>query len=168
MTEPLKKSAAEDSKAAAKHKPAVAVYTDGGCDPNPGTGGWAAILRDMSTGKEKELSGAEPNTTNNRMEMTALLRALQTLKCSCRVSVTTDSQYLANAFTQGWLASWKRKGWKTATKEPVKNRDLWEALSAETERHEITWNWVRGHAGHPENERCDEMVGEARRRLRRK
>lgn len=143
----------------------VEIYTDGGCDPNPGLGGWGAIIRDVETGREKELCGGEAKTTNNRMEITAVLRALEELKSSCRVVVTTDSQYLARAFSDGWLDKWKRNGWKTAGKQPVKNRDLWERLDALTRRHEVTWFWTRGHVGHPENERCDQLAGEGRKQV---
>jgi len=146
-----------------KTLPEVTIFSDGGCSPNPGLGGWAAILRCGEV--EKEISGAERQTTNNRMELTAVTRALETLKGPCRVTVVTDSEYLANAFRQRWIEKWKRNGWKTSTKDPVKNQELWMALDALAAKHQITWQWCRGHSGHPENERCDEMVGEARRRL---
>jgi ribonuclease HI len=145
-----------------KPTPNVQIFSDGSCKPNPGPGGWAAILRCPELKLEKELSGYEPNTTNNRMELTAASRALETLKCACEVTLTTDSEYLANAFRKGWLKNWKRNGWKTSTKEPVKNRDLWEALDALMARHTVHWNWTRGHVGHPENERCDELAAMAR------
>jgi ribonuclease HI len=146
-----------------KTMPQVTIFCDGGCSPNPGAGGWAAILR--CGGVEKEFSGGEAQTTNNRMELTAVTRALEALKEPCQVKVVTDSEYLANAFRQKWLEKWKRNGWKTSTKEPVKNQDLWVALDALAATHRITWEWCRGHSGHPENERCDEMVGEVRRKL---
>lgn len=147
-------------------RPRITIYTDGGCSPNPGPGGWAAILQygGGAGASEKELSGYEPDTTNNRMELTAVARALEALKKPCDVTVVTDSQYLANAFRQGWLAKWKRNGWKTAAKDPVKNRDLWEALDALIATHAVRWEWTKGHAGHPENERCDRLVAEARAR----
>ncbi|GMV83223.1 MAG: ribonuclease H [Planctomycetota bacterium] len=140
----------------------VTIFSDGGSKPNPGPGGWAAILKYPDKAAEKELSGYEAETTNNRMELTAVTRALQQLKRPCSVTVVTDSEYLANAFRQGWLAKWKRNGWKTASKEPVKNQDLWVALDALMSQHQVTWQWVRGHTGHPENERCDELATRAR------
>ena len=143
--------------------PAVTIFCDGGCSPNPGPGGWAAILR--CGRKQREISGGEAPTTNNRMELTAVTRALQALNEPCRVTVVTDSEYLANAFRQKWIEKWKRNGWKTAAKEPVKNKDLWLVLDALAARHQIAWTWIRGHAGHPENERCDELVAKARRKL---
>lgn len=144
-------------------RPCVTIFTDGGCSPNPGPGGWAAILQYRGAA-EKELSGYEPDTTNNRMELTAVARALEVLKKPCDVTIVTDSQYLANAFRQGWLAKWKRNGWKTAAKEPVKNRDLWEMLDGLIATHSVRWEWTKGHAGHHENERCDRLVAEARAR----
>jgi ribonuclease HI len=133
----------------------VEIYCDGACSGNPGVGGWGAILR---YGKvEKELSGGEPETTNNRMEMTAAIRALENLNRPCRVIVTTDSQYLVKGMTE-WLHGWVRKNWINSKKEPVLNRDLWERLVSLASVHEIEWRWVRGHAGHPENERCDELA----------
>lgn len=143
------------------NKKQVDIFTDGACSGNPGPGGWAAILRYKD--KEKELSGYSPLTTNNRMEMTAVVEALQSLKEPCRVSVYTDSRYLRDGIS-GWIAKWKRNGWRTSGKEPVKNKDLWVALDEATQRHEVEWNWIRGHEGHPENERCDRMAREAIRR----
>ena len=146
--------------------PRVEIFTDGGCDPNPGPGGWAAILRCRERKLEKEIYGADPDTTNNRMELIAVIEALSLLKIPCAVEVTTDSKYLADAFRRGWIEKWKRNGWKTAGKEPVKNRDLWTRLDELCGIHSVTWKWIEGHAGHPENERCDAMVHEARERLR--
>ena len=143
----------------------VFIFSDGGCRPNPGPGGWAAILKCPEKKLEKELSGAERQTTNNRMELTAVTRALEELKVPCDVTVVTDSEYIANAFRQKWLESWKRNGWKTSSKEPVKNQDLWRALDELVAKHCITWEWTRGHSGHPENERCDELATGARERL---
>jgi len=140
--------------------PTVTIFCDGGSKTNPGPGGWAAILR--TKGKETEISGAEADTTNNRMELTALTRALQALKVKCNVTVVTDSEYVANAFRQKWIDKWKRNGWKTSTKEPVKNKDLWMALDELIQKHNVEWEWTRGHAGHPENERCDELATMAR------
>ena len=136
----------------------VAITTDGACKGNPGPGGWAAILQ--SGRHEKILSGAEPLTTNNRMEMTAVLKALEALKQPSRVTITTDSRYLLDGMTR-WLAGWKRNGWRNAAKQPVKNADLWLALDAAANRHHIAWQWVKGHAGHPLNERADQLANEA-------
>jgi ribonuclease HI len=133
----------------------VAAFTDGACRGNPGPGGWGAVLRFGSL--EKELCGGEPQTTNNRMEMTAAIRALESLRERCRVQVFTDSVYLKNGITE-WLPNWQRRGWRTADRKPVKNQDLWEALAALTGRHEVSWHWVKGHAGHPENERADALA----------
>jgi ribonuclease HI len=141
-------------------QPEVIIYTDGGAKPNPGgPGGWAALL--VYGEHTKELSGGEPSTTNNRMELTAAIMALEALKQPCRVTLYTDSQYLRNGITQ-WLPNWVRNGWRTADKKPVKNQELWERLYAATQRHSITWKWVRGHAGHVRNERVDQLATEAR------
>ena len=145
---------------AAKAAPKVMIFCDGGCRPNPGPGAWAAILRYGE--KEKELTGGEAQTTNNRMELTAVTRALEELKVPCLVTIVTDSEYVANAFRQNWIVNWKRNGWKSSTKQPVKNRELWEALDALIQKHTVTWEWTRGHSGHPENERCDELATETR------
>lgn len=136
---------------------AVIVYTDGGCDPNPGTGGWAAVL--IYKGVAKELSGGEHNTTNNRMEMTAALRALEALKRPCKVTLHTDSQYLQKGITE-WLPGWKARGWKRR-EGAVKNEDLWRELDALCQRHRVIWKWVRGHVGNRYNERCDELASAA-------
>ncbi|MBF0351902.1 MAG: ribonuclease HI [SAR324 cluster bacterium] len=141
----------------------VHIYTDGACSPNPGTGGWGAILISPEHNNfRKEISGAEANTTNNRMELIAALKGLEMLKRPCRVNVYTDSAYLKNAFTQKWLDSWQRKGWKTADGKPVANKDLWEALLQQARIHEISWHWVKGHSDNPENNRCDELAVQAR------
>jgi ribonuclease HI len=134
------------------------IYTDGACRGNPGRGGWGALLR--YKGHEKTLYGAEPLTTNNRMELMAAIRALESLKRPCRVRMTTDSQYVQKGITE-WMPRWKRNGWKTAAKKPVKNVDLWQRLDAAIARHEIHWVWVRGHSGHPENELADELANKA-------
>ena len=136
----------------------VEIYTDGACRGNPGPGGWGAVLR--YNGVEKELWGAEDPTTNNRMELTAAIRALESLKRGCRVALTTDSEYVKNGITR-WLAGWKRKGWKTADRKPVKNVDLWQRLDEACRRHEVEWHWVRGHSGHAENERADALANHA-------
>jgi ribonuclease HI len=137
--------------------PHVTIYTDGACSPNPGPGGWAALLRTGDA--EKELSGGEPDTTNNRMELTAALRALQALKKPCRVELYTDSEYLKRGITE-WLPGWRARGWKR--KDGVlKNVELWQALDGELKRHRVSWHWVRGHAGQRENERVDRLARQA-------
>ena len=133
----------------------VRAFTDGACSGNPGPGGWGAVLQFGD--HERELRGGAADTTNNRMELTAAIEALRALRESCRVSLTTDSTYVKDGITQ-WLANWKRNGWKTAAKKPVKNQDLWQALDHESSRHEIDWCWVKGHSGHPENERADRLA----------
>ena len=144
-------------------KQPVTIYTDGACDPNPGIGGWAAILLHGST--EKEISGGDATSTNNRMELTAVIEALKQLKRPCAVTLITDSEYVKNAFTQGWLKNWLKRGWKTADKKPVKNQDLWEQLVVQTDLHQIEWKWVKGHANDERNNRCDELAVAARRRI---
>ena len=133
----------------------IRIYTDGACKGNPGRGGWGALLRIGQ--KEVELSGKERHTTNNRMELTAVIRALETLPQGSRVEVHTDSQYVQKGMSE-WLRDWKRRGWRTADKKPVKNADLWRALDEARGQHEIEWLWVRGHTGHPGNERADELA----------
>jgi ribonuclease HI len=136
----------------------VDIFTDGACQGNPGPGGWAAIL--VSGAHRREITGYEPATTNNRMELMAALEGLRKLKEPCEVDLYTDSQYLKNGMQQ-WLAKWKKNGWRTAAKEPVKNADLWELLDDAASRHTMRWHWVRGHDGHVENERCDYLANEA-------
>ncbi|HQR02517.1 MAG: ribonuclease HI [Proteobacteria bacterium] len=133
----------------------VDIFTDGACSGNPGPGGWGAILR--SAGHEKELFGGEKDTTNNRMELTAVIQALRALKRPVQARVHTDSQYVQKGISE-WIIGWKRRGWKTAAKAPVKNVDLWQALDAEAARHAVEWFWVRGHDGHVENERADTLA----------
>jgi ribonuclease HI len=133
----------------------VIIYTDGACRGNPGPGGWGAIL--LYGDKEKELFGGEPETTNNRMELMAAIVALETLNAPCQVVLTTDSKYVMDGITQ-WMANWKKRGWKTASKQPVKNVDLWQRLDAAVQRHDIDWQWVKGHSGHPGNERADALA----------
>ena len=135
--------------------PRVEIFTDGACSGNPGPGGWGAILRYNSA--EKELSGGEPATTNNRMEMMAAIMALEALKRPAAVDLHTDSTYLRDGITK-WIHGWKRNGWKTAAKKPVKNVELWQRLEQALERHDVAWHWVKGHAGHPENERADVLA----------
>jgi ribonuclease HI len=134
---------------------AVEAFTDGACRGNPGPGGWGVVLR--SGAHVKELSGGEPATTNNRMELKAAIEALTALKQPCRVDLYTDSVYVRSGITE-WLPAWRARGWKTADKKPVKNQDLWQALAAQAERHDVSWHWVKGHAGHAENERADELA----------
>ena len=134
----------------------VDIYTDGACRGNPGKGGWGAILVYGAT--EKELSGGERETTNNRMELTAVISALSALRERCEVTLTSDSKYVIDAVTKGWAVSWREKGWKKADKSPALNVDLWEQLLSLLERHEVTFVWVRGHNGHPYNERCDALA----------
>lgn len=138
-----------------KNKPAVEIFTDGACSGNPGPGGWGAILR--SGAHEKEISGGEAVTTNNRMEITAAIRALESLKSPSTVTLHTDSRYVLDGATR-WLAGWRANGWKTADKKPVKNADLWQALESAASRHKIAWHWIRGHSGHPENDRADALA----------
>ena len=178
---PFRKSAAKKAQDAARDRlpiqagiqPAVPVtgeqvelYSDGACDTQAGHGGWATILK--YRGQELVLSGNEEGTTNNRMELRGLLEGLRTLKRPCQVRVVTDSQYLRKAFTDGWILKWQRNGWKTAGGDPVKNQDLWEDLIAQAKIHALTFVWVKGHAGHGENERVDELAVQERKKLRAK
>ena len=140
----------------------IEIFTDGACSGNPGPGGWGAILRQGAT--TKEISGAEKSTTNNRMELLAAINALEALKRPCKVSVTTDSQYVKNGITK-WIFSWKKKDWKKSDNKPVVNIDLWKRLDELARLHEIKWHWVKGHSGHAENERCDELARLAIKRL---
>ncbi len=136
----------------------VFIFTDGACRGNPGPGGWGAILR--AGDSEKEIYGYEPQTTNNRMELMAAIQALEALKRPCEIVLTTDSQYVRNGITE-WLPNWKRRGWKTADKKPVKNQDLWERLERAIHQHQVEWHWVKGHSGHDENERVDALANRA-------
>lgn len=142
----------------------VEIFTDGACKGNPGPGGWAALLR---MGRhEKELAGAESDTTNNRMELTAAIRGLQALTEPCRVTLHSDSKYVLDGITK-WVEGWKRRGWTNASKKPVRNADLWHELIEAAARHEVTWQWVRGHSGHPENERVDRLASDEADRIAR-
>lgn len=146
------------SGSAEKPLTTVEIFTDGACKGNPGPGGWGAVIR--SGAHEKELSGGEPDTTNNRMEMMGAIAALNALKRPCHVILTTDSNYVRDGITK-WVHGWKRNGWKTADRKPVKNADLWQALVEAARPHRIEWHWVKGHAGHPENERADQLASDA-------
>jgi ribonuclease HI len=135
----------------------VDIFTDGACSGNPGPGGWGAVLR--SGGHEKELCGGERDTTNNRMELTAAIEALEALTEPCQVTLTTDSTYVRDGITR-WLANWKQNGWRTAAKKPVKNQELWQKLDRQASRHDVIWKWVKGHSGHPDNERADMLANQ--------
>lgn len=140
--------------------PRLLAWTDGACSGNPGPGGWGVLMRAMDGNavlKERELSGGEPLTTNNRMELMAAIAALETLSRDAAITITTDSAYVKNGVT-GWIHGWKKNGWKTADRKPVKNVDLWQRLDAAQARHDVTWAWIKGHAGHAENERADELA----------
>ncbi len=139
--------------------PKIVIATDGACKGNPGPGGWGAILR-AADGRERELLGAEPHTTNNRMELTAAIEALQALTRPCAVILSTDSSYVRDGITK-WIHGWQKNGWKTADRKPVKNADLWQALLTAAARHKIEWRWVKGHSGDPDNERCDALANAA-------
>ncbi|SRR6056297_2747465 len=141
----------------------VELYTDGACSGNPGPGGWGVLMR--YDGHERTLCGGEHETTNNRMELMAAIEGLEALKRPCTVRLYTDSQYVQKGISE-WLANWKARGWRTAAKKPVKNEDLWRRLDAASGRHSVSWHWVRGHAGHPENERADALAREGMARLR--
>lgn len=141
----------------------VEIWTDGACRGNPGPGGWGALLR--WNGHERELSGGEPDTTNNRMELMAAICALEQLTRPCRVCLTTDSNYVRQGITE-WLPRWRSNGWRTASRKPVRNVDLWQRLDEAASRHDVRWEWVRGHSGHPENERADRLATEAADRTR--
>jgi len=136
----------------------VEIFTDGACRGNPGPGGWGALMR--FNGVEKTLSGGELDTTNNRMEMTAVIEALKALSRPCEVAITTDSKYVKDGITQ-WIVQWKKRNWKTASKKPVKNQELWQKLDELVAEHNVSWHWVKGHSGHPENEKADELANEA-------
>ncbi len=136
----------------------VDIFTDGGCRGNPGIGGWGALLRYGAS--EKELFGFEKETTNNRMELMAAIQALEALKRPCKINLTTDSQYVRRGISE-WMDGWKKRGWKTASKKPVKNKDLWQRLDEAASKHQIEWHWVKGHSGHDGNERADELANRA-------
>lgn len=147
--------------------PLVEIFTDGACSPNPGIGGWGAILISPAHNNfRRELFGAALDTTNNRMELTSAIEGLRALKRPCHVKLTTDSQYLSEAFSGGWLGKWRRNGWRTANRKPVRNADLWHELLRLVEIHKVEWVWVKGHSDHPENTRADQLAVEAREQLR--
>jgi len=150
-----------NAKAAAKK--IVEIFTDGACSGNPGPGGWGAILRYGAT--EKEMNGGEPETTNNRMELTAAIKAIEAVKRPCEIHLHTDSEYLRQGITT-WIHSWKARNWRTADKKPVKNVDLWQRLEAAIETHDVKWHWVKGHSGHKENDRADELARLAIRQMK--
>jgi ribonuclease HI len=152
-----------NSQVSEQDRKTIEIFTDGACSGNPGPGGWGAVLRFQ--GREKELSGGHPETTNNQMELQAAIEALKALKEPCSIELYTDSQYLRQGITL-WIHNWKRNGWKTSDKKPVKNQALWEELDALVKIHAINWHWLKGHAGHPENERCDELARNEIDRLR--
>lgn len=152
-----------DTQSPSSTRKFIEIYTDGACSGNPGPGGWGTILRFQ--GKERELSGGNLETTNNQMELQAAIEGLKALKEPCDVELYTDSQYLRQGITQ-WIHNWKRNGWRTADKKPVKNQQLWEELDALAQTHTVKWHWLKGHAGHPENERCDELARNEIDRLR--
>ncbi len=153
----------EEAAPKEKTKSRVEIFTDGACSGNPGPGGWGAVLRYGET--EKELSGGESATTNNRMELMAAIMGLESLRRPCEVTLSTDSTYVKDGITR-WINGWKKNGWKTADKKPVKNVDLWQRLEAAVAPHRIQWEWVRGHSGHPENERADQLARDAIRAVR--
>ncbi|MCC8116647.1 MAG: ribonuclease HI [Planctomycetes bacterium] len=141
------------------------IYADGACSGNPGPGGWGTVLKCPARSLEKRLSGAEANTTNNRMELRAVIEGLSALKKPCTVTVVTDSRYIVDAFQKRWLAGWQKTGWRTASKQPVKNIERWQELLAAMAPHTVSWQWIRGHNGHPENELADSLAVKARRDL---
>lgn len=143
----------------------IKIYTDGACSPNPGFGGWGAILVSEEHNAEKEISGGAKDTTNNRMELMAIIEALRALKGPSTVTVYSDSKYVVSAFTDGWIVKWKKKKWRTSSGSPVKSKDLWEVLDILAQRHNVTWEWVRGHSGHEMNERADVLAVKAREKV---
>ncbi len=142
-------------------KPIILLFTDGACSGNPGPGGWAYILRHPASGKEVHKAGGEPDTTNNRMELTAVIEGLRAIKKPSHVEIYSDSQYVLKGLDE-WMTDWKKRGWKTAAKKPVKNQELWKALDDLKQLHELSFHWIKGHNEHPENERCDAMAVEQR------
>ena len=146
-------------------KDLVIIYTDGACSPNPGTGGWGAVLISNQHNLRTEISGSEVGSTNNRMEMTAAIKALEVLKKPCKVELYTDSSYVKNAFEKNWLRNWQNNGWKSTGKKAIANKDLWLQLLDLCQKHEVLWHWVKGHSGDVENDRCDVLAVKARKEL---
>ena len=146
-------------------KDLVIIYTDGDCSPNPGTGGWGAVLISNQHNLRTEISGSEVDSTNNRMEMTAAIKALEALKKPCKVELYTDSSYVKNAFEKNWLRNWQNNGWKSKGKKTIANKDLWLCLLEGSNKHEVSWHWVKGHSDNPENDRCDALAVQARANL---
>lgn len=147
-------------------RPSIEIYTDGACSPNPGTGGWGAVLISPAhNNHRKELSGATPNTTNNRMELMAVIEALQALKKTCHVQLYTDSKYIQQAFEKRWVQKWQKNGWMGGNRQPIANQDLWKKLMGLSHSHEIEWLWIKGHSDHKENDRCDALAVQARKAL---
>tara|TARA_B100000676_G_C18065265_1_gene840536 strand:- start:1402 stop:1875 length:474 start_codon:yes stop_codon:yes gene_type:complete len=147
-------------------KKSVIIYTDGACAPNPGVGGWGAVLISKEHNLRSEISGSEVYSTNNRMEITAVIKALECLRKSCIVDLYTDSTYVKNAFDKNWIKNWQNNGWKSKNKKPVANKDLWLRLIEVTQNHEISWHWVKGHSINIENNRCDELAVQAREKIK--
>ena len=149
-------------------KSAITIYTDGACSPNPGIGGWGAILISNEHNLRTELSGSEEYSTNNRMEITAVIKAFEVLKKSCKVDLFTDSTYVKNAFDKNWIKNWQKNGWKSKGKKPIANKDLWLRLLEVSQNHEVSWHWVKGHSSNTENNRCDELAVQARKVIQKK
>ena len=148
-------------------KSSVIIYTDGACSPNPGIGGWGAVLISNEHKLRTEISGSEVSSTNNRMEITAVIKAFEVLKKPCKVDLYTDSTYVKNAFEKNWIKNWQKNGWKIKNKKPVANKDLWIRLLDVSQNHEISWHWVKGHSNNTENDRCDELAVQARKGIKR-
>lgn len=149
-------------------KNSIIIYTDGACAPNPGIGGWGAILISKKHNLRTEISGSEAHSTNNRMEITAVIKAFEALKKPCVVDLYTDSVYVKNAFDKNWITNWKNNGWKNKGRKPIANKDLWLRLIKVSQKHEVSWHWVKGHSNNPENERCDELAVKARKEIEKK
>jgi len=149
-------------------KNSIIIYTDGACAPNPGIGGWGAILISKKHNLRTEISGSEAHSTNNRMEITAVIKAFEALKKPCVVDLYTDSVYVKNAFDKNWIKNWENNGWKNKGRKPIANKDLWLRLIEVSQKHEVSWHWVKGHSNNPENERCDELAVKARKEIEKK
>ena len=149
-------------------KNSIIIYTDGACAPNPGIGGWGAILNSKKHNLRTEISGSEAHSTNNRMEITAVIKAFEALNKPCVVDLYTDSVYVKNAFDKNWIKNWENNGWKNKGRKPIANKDLWLRLIEVSQKHEVSWHWVKGHSNNPENERCDELAVKARKEIEKK